>query len=358
MKNLSNIRRKRKSKRILGIQIISSVAGLTAVATVPAAYFGLSAYKEAESIASNSKSLPSDGPWAPRQQNASLSVENFADISRSYSGNQLINDELSNDTFEDVKQAFTGQGLDYNNLEEFGNFFLKGKSTESSNLTSNIFYDIVKANVSIYDHYHTLIFNDVQELIPNIIGSLVVKDANGDYGQIQNLLINADNIWYQSPSLFNFDINYELNFTGQSTFGPVSGMIKIGFKPTNSSKLIMDKLGNVSLTRTIVDLYVHTSVDKLLWHTFVYTNLNVKDNTFSNKNSTPYNNFVSGLTWNWITGKKYDELQSIPGMPLLTPLYAIINDPNNDNGYFDNYANWFFAILLNFLKDASFDIKK
>lgn len=353
---MSNIIRKRKSKRILGIQIISSVAGLTAVATVPAAYFGLSAYKEANSIASNSKFLPSDGPWAPRQQDANLPTEKFADISRKYCGSKLINDDLSNNTFEDVKQAITKSGLDYSNLENFGSFFVKGKSGDPSSLTSNIFYDIVKANVAIYDHYHDLIFNNVQKLIPNIIGGLVVKDADGNYGQIQNLSIKANDIWYQSPSLFNFDINYELNFTGQSTFGPVSGMIKIGFKPTNSSKLIMDSVGNVSLTRTIVDLYVKTSVDKLLWHTFVYTNLNVKDNTFSDKNPTPYNNFVSGLTWNWRTGEKYDGLQSIPGMPLLTPLYAIIND---NKGYFDdNYASWFFVILLNFLKDGSFDIKK
>lgn len=353
------IRKRKKSKRILGIQIISSVAGLTAVATVPAAYFGLSAYKQANWNESNYKFLPSDGPWAPRQQNANLPSEKFADISRTYSGNQLINDELSNDTFEDVKQAITKSGLDYSNLENFGSFFLKGKSGESSGLTSSIFYDIVKANVAIYDHYHDLIFKNVQRLIPNIIGGLAVKNADGNYGQIQNLIITANDIWYQSPTLFNFDISYELNFTGQSTFGPVSGMIKIGFKPTNSSKLIMDSLGNVSLTRTIVHLYVSTSVDNnRLWHAFVYTNLNVKDNTFSDKNPTPYNNYVSGLTWNWITGEKYDGLQSIPGMPLLTPLYAIINDPNNTNGYFDNYSNWFFVILLNYLKDGSFDIKK
>lgn len=361
MKNLSNIRRKRKSKRILGIQIISSVAGLTAVASVPAAYFGYSAVKQASADASNSKAPPSDGPWAARQQDASLPVETFANISRNYSGNQQINDGLSNNTFEDVKQAFTGQGLDYNNLEEFGSFFLKGKSTESSNLTSSIFYDIVKANVAIYDHYHDLIFNDVQKLIPNIFGSLVFKDDDGNYGKIENLSINADNIWYQSPTLFNFDINYKLNFSGKSGLGPVSGMIQIGFKPTNSSKLIIDPQGNVSLTRTIVDLYVHTSVDVVdkPWHVFVYTNLNVKDNTFSNKNPIPYNNFVSGLTWNWTTGgQKYDQLQSIPGMPLLMPLYSIINDPKNDNGYFESYDNWFFAILLNFLKDSSFDIKK
>lgn len=56
------IRKRKKSKRILGIQIISSVAGLTAVATVPAAYFGLSAYKQANWNESNSKFLPSDGP--------------------------------------------------------------------------------------------------------------------------------------------------------------------------------------------------------------------------------------------------------------------------------------------------------
>lgn len=358
---MSNIRRKRKSKRILGIQIISSVAGLTAVATVPAAYFGYSTLKQASASASNSKVPPSNGPWAARQQDAGLPVETFADISRNYSGNQLINDELSNNTFEDVKQAITDKGLDASNLENFGKFFLtKNKSTESSNLTSNIFYDIVKANASIYDHYHDLIFQDVQKLIPSILAGLVVKDAQGNYGKIDNLSINANNIWYQNSSFFNFDINYKLNFTGQSQLGPVSGMIQIGFKPTNSSKLIMDSVGNVSLTRTIVDLYVHTSADvtKDPWHSFVYTNLNVKDNTFSDNNPIPYNNFVSGLTWNWNTGQKYDKLQSIPGMPLLTPLYSIINDPTNANGYFDDYANWFFSILLNFLKDSSFDIKK
>lgn len=354
---MSNIKR-RRSKRILGIQIISSVAGLTAVASIPAAYFGYSAFKQGIAKSSNAKAPPSDGPWGARQEDASLPVKTFDNISRNYSGSQLINDELSNNKFEDVKQAITNAGLDFSNPKSFGSFFLTDQSTVSDNLTSDIFYDIVKANVSIYDHYHDVIFNDVQKLIPNILGSLVVKGADGNYGQIQNLSILADNIWYQTPSLFNFDISYELNFTGNSQLGPVSGMIKIGFKPTNSSKLVMDSVGNISLTRTIVDLYVRTSVDNVLWHAFVYTNLNVKDNTFSDKNPTPYNNFQSALTWNWITGQKYDGLQSIPGMPLLTPLYSIINDPNNDNGYFDNYANWFFSILLNFLKDGAFDIPK
>lgn len=356
---MSNIKRKRSIKRILGIQIISSVAGLTAVASIPAAYFGYFAFKQASANAALSKAPPSDGPWAPRQKDASLPVETLSNISRNYSGSQSINDEFSKNTFEDVKQAVTKSGLDYSDLQNFGSFFLTSNSIASSNLTSDIFYDIVKANVSIYDHYHEVIFNDVQKLIPNILPGFVSKDDKGNYGQIQSLSITADNIWYQSPSLFNFDINYELNFTGKAVTGPVSGMIKIGFKPTNSSKLFMDSLGNVSLTRTIVDLYVQTSVDKVLWHAFVYTNLNVKDNTFSDKNPTPYNNFTSGLTWNWATGEKYSGgLQTIPGMPLLTPLYSIINDPNNAKGYFDNYADWFFSILLNFLKEGSFDIKK
>lgn len=356
---MSNINRKRRSKRILGIQIISSVAGLTAIASIPSAYFGYFAFQQANADYSNSKAPPSDGPWAVRQQDASLPIETFDNISRTYSGNKLINDELSNNTFDDVKQAITESGLDPSKPQDFSSFFLPSKSGSSDNLTANIFYDIVKANVAIYDHYHSLIFNDVQKLIPNILGGLAAKDADGNYGQIQTLSISADNIWYQSPSLFNFDINYELNFTGKSSIGTTaSGMIKIGFKPVNSSKLVRDSLGNVSLTRTLVDLWVRTNVgNNILWHSFVYTNLNVKDHTFSNKNPVPYNNFKSGLTWNWITGEKYDGLQSIPGMPLLTPLYSIINDPNNANGYFDNYADWFFSILLNFLKDGSFDIK-